>query len=85
MLQGEALITDFGLARVMEDITEVSTYSTFTSSGGIRWLAPELMGESGSQTLETDVYAFSMSILEGLTSEKPFSEHKRDPHVVVCP
>ncbi|KIJ34640.1 hypothetical protein M422DRAFT_34989 [Sphaerobolus stellatus SS14] len=81
--QGQALISDFGLARVMEEITEVSAYTTFTSSGGIRWLAPELMSENTSQTLATDIYAFAMSILECLTSAKPFAELRRDPHVVL--
>ncbi|KAF8582044.1 kinase-like protein [Ramaria rubella] len=80
---GEAVISDFGLSRVIEDITENSTYATLTSSGSNRWCAPELMHEIISPNLRTDVYSFSMTILECLTSKKPFSNIKRDPCVVM--
>ena len=82
-VQGEALISDFGLSRVIEDITETPAYTTLTSGGSNRWCAPELMNEISSPTLTTDVYSFSMTILECLTSERPFAHLKRDALVVI--
>lgn len=78
------MISDFNLSRVIEDITETPASVTLTASGNSRWCAPELMSSgTSSLTTATDVYSFSMAILECLTSENPFAHLKRDPRVVL--
>lgn len=71
------LLSDFGLARVVEDIASdypewVSADTTTANrAGAVRWLAPELLGlndEHGNTrpllTTETDVYSLAMVIIE---------------------
>ncbi|KAH8119614.1 kinase-like protein [Phellopilus nigrolimitatus] len=61
---GEPLLADFGLSKMMEDITGVP----FTQSRGVsesyRWFAPELCSAPGILSPASDVFAFSMTVLE---------------------
>ncbi|KAL0572720.1 hypothetical protein V5O48_009245 [Marasmius crinis-equi] len=80
--EGNPLIADFGLSKLVEDVTN----TPFTESTGVgniyRWLAPEVY--SGNVLLSSDVYSFAMTILELLTHSAPFVEIKHSPEVVVA-
>ncbi|KAF9256249.1 kinase-like protein [Marasmius fiardii PR-910] len=78
---GNPLIGDFGLSKMVEDMTQTS----FTRSDGVdslyRWFAPEIYG--GSMSLASDVYSFGMTILELLTHQHPYSQKKQPTDVVL--
>ena len=77
------MICDFGMSKVVESVTDQAAAATLTKSRSIRWLAPELIqGEGAKLTTACDVYSFSMTMLECLTLQDPFSNFKRDIHVV---
>ncbi|KAF9452803.1 TKL/TKL-ccin protein kinase [Macrolepiota fuliginosa MF-IS2] len=78
---GDACISDFGMAKVIEDVTEMLASATLTESGSARWLAPEVI-DGASPTKEADTYSFAMAILELLTGQHPFPERKRDAAVI---
>jgi serine/threonine protein kinase len=80
-IHGEACICDFGMSKVIEEVTERSASATLTAGGSARWLAPELI-EGKSPTREADVYSYAMAILELLTGKHPFSDCKRDAAVI---
>ncbi|KZS99320.1 kinase-like protein [Sistotremastrum niveocremeum HHB9708] len=81
--KGVATICDFGLSILVEEVTEVSASATLTASGSARWLAPELIeGTINSPTTYTDIYGFSMAILECCTLKRPFAHRKRDAAVI---
>jgi len=69
----QAIITDFGLSKVMEDLSstvpEIAPTSLF--AGSMRWMAPELVlalieddGRPPSVTKYSDVYAFASVCIE---------------------
>ncbi|KAF6742353.1 TKL/TKL-ccin protein kinase [Ephemerocybe angulata] len=77
--KGEACICDFGMSKLVEEVTEKSASATLTAAGSARWLAPELIeGSISSPTPATDTYSFAMAILELVTGKYPFAERKRD-------
>jgi serine/threonine protein kinase len=79
--QGEACISDFGMAKVIEDVTKTSASTTLQNSGCARWLAPEIVeGESPSKA--SDTYSFAMAILELLTGTHPLAELKSDIAII---
>ncbi|GLB35197.1 putative protein tyrosine kinase [Lyophyllum shimeji] len=81
--EGGACICDFGMSKVIEEVTEKSASVTLTASGSARWLAPELIeGVVTSPTKEADVYSFAMAVLELLTGKHPFSNRRRDASVI---
>ncbi|KAI0075454.1 kinase-like protein [Panus rudis PR-1116 ss-1] len=81
--QGESVICDFGMAKVIEDVTEQAISLTLTRQGSVRWLAPEIMsGDVESPTLATDVYSFSLTIFECFTSREPFPSLRREAQVI---
>jgi serine/threonine protein kinase len=58
---GTALLTDFGLSRMMEDSTLWNTTAS-VAKGTIRWMAPELLdGTVQTVTKEADIWAFGMT------------------------
>lgn len=69
---GNAIITDFGLSKVMEEITNDSTtVGTSFFAGSTRWMAPELIFALIEDddtippiTPASDVYAFASVCLE---------------------
>lgn len=79
----EPLIADFGMAKILQNVTGVP----FTQSKGIsesyRWFAPELATEPGELSTYSDVFSFAMTILELMTGEQPFAEIRRTPEVLL--
>jgi len=79
----EAVICDFGMAKVVEDITEQSASQTLTKQGSARWLAPELIeGQITSPTFSCDIYSFAMTMFETFTLQSPYQGLKRDAQVI---
>jgi serine/threonine protein kinase len=79
--QGDACISDFGMAKVVAEMTKTPLSTTMARSGSTRWLAPEvILGEPPSKA--SDTYSFGMAILEFLTGKRPFREHRSDAAVV---
>lgn len=61
---GEALLNDFGLAVIIEDLSKMPISSTLDGAGNPRWMAPELLVGSDIISKKSDVWAFGMVILE---------------------
>ncbi|KAL0947261.1 hypothetical protein HGRIS_013382 [Hohenbuehelia grisea] len=80
----EARICDFGMSKIVEEVTELSASATLTAaSESSRWLAPELIdGTITSPTIATDTYSFAMAILEFLTGAHPYVNLKRSVTVI---
>ncbi|KAF8197415.1 TKL/TKL-ccin protein kinase [Pholiota molesta] len=79
--EGESCICDFGMSKVIEEVTGGSASATLTAGGSARWLAPELI-EGSSPTMGADTYSYAMAILELLTEKQPYAEIKRDAAVI---
>jgi len=79
--KGEARICDFGMSKVIEEVTERSASATLTAGGSARWMAPELI-EGEAPTMEADTYSFAMAILELLTRKHPFADCKTTAAVI---
>ncbi|KAJ3710941.1 kinase-like domain-containing protein [Lentinula raphanica] len=79
----EPLLADFGLSRIVEDITGIP----FTQSRGVsdsyRWFAPEVCKGQGVLSTRSDVYALGMTILELLTHQQPYHKIKHTTEVVI--
>ncbi|KZT18153.1 kinase-like protein [Neolentinus lepideus HHB14362 ss-1] len=81
---GQAVITDFGLSKVMEDFGDSTHILTSFFAGSTRWMAPELIlalvqddGDGPQLTTHSDVYAFA-SVASG---QLPFP-HRTNDHAV---
>lgn len=61
---GNPLIADFGVSRIVEDITGVPFSQSNGVSDSYRWFAPELCIGQGVLSISSDIYAFAMTILE---------------------
>jgi serine/threonine protein kinase len=66
---GHAVLTDFGLSQVIEDLSGPSGNTTTTIPGTVRWQAPELvMDDENDQKLQltfsSDVWAFACTAYE---------------------
>lgn len=89
--QGEACVSDFSKARVLEDVTSTITYtmimgktvapSALHDARSTHWLAPEVI-EGGLPSKESDTYSFAMTILELITEKHPFIEFRTGMAVV---
>ena len=60
---GRARITDFGLARVTQNLDSVRTASD-EHGHTARWTAPEILNEEGTHSKEADVFSFAMVMIE---------------------
>ncbi|TDL27047.1 kinase-like protein [Rickenella mellea] len=81
---GKAILADFGLAVIVEDLTRIPISTALQGSGNWRWMAPELLfaDESVVVSKESDVWAFAMVVLQLITREVPFSEKRNDAQVL---
>ena len=66
---GRAVLTDFGLSQVIEDLMGPSGNTTSTIQGSVRWQAPELMLDDDNNqktklTSSTDVWSFACTAYE---------------------
>ncbi|KAJ8091813.1 hypothetical protein PM082_021049 [Marasmius tenuissimus] len=84
--EGQAIITDFGLSKVMEECP------TSFFAGSTRWMAPELVrglieDDTSTKlprvTTYSDVYAFASVCLEVITGELPYPRRSNDYQVTV--
>ncbi|KAF8623872.1 hypothetical protein AX17_007274 [Amanita inopinata Kibby_2008] len=86
--RGCAIISDFGLSKVMEGMGDGIGSSFF--AGSTRWMAPELIralveddGTGAPITTHSDVYAFGSVCLEVVTGRLPFPHRSNDHAVLV--
>ncbi|KAG8995279.1 hypothetical protein FRB93_001173 [Tulasnella sp. JGI-2019a] len=70
LLTGELmpLICDFGLTKMEDNYNATST--AMKGAGSWRWMSPEVM-DGVPKTIESDIYAFGMTIVEILTGSVP--------------
>jgi len=80
---GNPLIADFGVSRIVEDITGVPFSQSNGVSDSYRWFAPELCIGQGMLSIRSDVYAFGMTVLELITNQQPYSYIKHTTEVVI--
>ncbi|KAF7331922.1 TKL/TKL-ccin protein kinase [Mycena kentingensis (nom. inval.)] len=80
---GNPLLADFGLSRIVEDITGIPFSQSRGVSDSYRWFAPEVCIGQGVLSLNSDVYAYAMTVLELFTHSQPFNEIKHTTEVVI--
>ena len=62
---GQAVLSDFGLSKIIEDLAGPSDYTSDSCAGPLRWLAPEFMqDESRCPQLASDVWSFACTAYE---------------------
>ncbi|TFK63642.1 kinase-like protein [Pluteus cervinus] len=90
--QGQAVISDFGLSKVMETLPDSKRADGSDSffTGATRWLAPEIVLalvedeiELPPITASSDVYAFASVCLEIATGQVPYPHRSNDHAVTV--
>jgi serine/threonine protein kinase len=81
--QGHPLIADFGVSRIVEDITGVPFSQSNGVSDSYRWFSPELYVGTGSLSTSSDIYAYAMTMLELITNQQPYSYIKHTTEVVI--
>ena len=83
---GDALLSDFGLARLHHDLTRTfSRGDEVKQAGSVRFSAPELLdGEVLKWTADSDRYALAMAFLELVTNDYPFREIPNDYKMMVA-
>ncbi|KAG9098026.1 hypothetical protein FRC06_006900 [Ceratobasidium sp. 370] len=79
--EGVVKLSDFGNS-VMANHSLAFSATSIAGGGTARWMAPELIkredGTTADRSMPADIYAFGMTILEVVTSRKPYSEYKRE-------
>ena len=60
---GNARITDFGLAMVTQDLDSLRCGSGECGDGA-RWMAPEILDNRGTFSKEADIFSFAMVTIE---------------------
>ncbi|KAF9466812.1 kinase-like domain-containing protein [Collybia nuda] len=85
---GCPVITDFGLSKVVEDMSDSINVGSSFFAGSTRWMAPELIlalveDDRGVPPITThsDVYAFGSVCLEIATGQIPY-HHRSNDHAV---
>ncbi|KDQ58036.1 hypothetical protein JAAARDRAFT_129693, partial [Jaapia argillacea MUCL 33604] len=86
--RGNPRICDYELALIIEQ----SEFTSAKTVGNCRWAAPEVLNPPDDWdeeqellppfTFESDVYAFSMTVIEIATLKVPFSNRKNDSSVI---
>lgn len=71
------------MSTIVEKIIGTAAAATLTSAAGsARWLAPELISSITAPTVQCDIYSFAMTMLELLTGERSYANHKLDAAVI---
>lgn len=84
---GRPLLSNFGFTRLEEDIMSDHVRNEhWFDEQSLRWCPAIVLGESVKITMASDVYAFSMTVLELMTHEKPWASVRFGTHVflMVC-
>ncbi|KAL2911178.1 hypothetical protein HK105_209365 [Polyrhizophydium stewartii] len=71
---GDARITDFGLALVKASVSATTKRKT----GAVRWIAPEKYKRGYKQALAQDVFSFGMTAYQIVSGKVPFAEELHD-------
>ncbi|KAG2156432.1 kinase-like domain-containing protein [Suillus clintonianus] len=82
---GRPLLSNFGFTRLEEEIMsyfDVSSGSTLNQES-LRWCPAELCKSGGKRTMASDVYAFSMTVLELMTHEEPWKSVRLATQVIL--
>ncbi|KAF8517273.1 kinase-like protein, partial [Hysterangium stoloniferum] len=80
--EGVPCLTDFGLSRLVGDITMTGLTTSSNVGGSLHWMAPELL-RNVTPNNKSDVWAFGMTILEMVTGKPPYFETTNDPAVIL--
>jgi len=90
---GRAILTDFGLSRIIEECYQPSGYTTanIAFGGSFRWGAPELTtldtndeSESPRPTRASDIWSFGCTVYEIVTGHLPYYRCVHDWAVLRC-
>ncbi|KAJ3504953.1 hypothetical protein NMY22_g17751 [Coprinellus aureogranulatus] len=95
---GHVVLTDFGLARIIEDYSGPTGFTTTTLGGSIRWCAPELLFDptvdfsdastvqdddaARNPTLHSDIWSFGCTAYELFTDLNPYSDDRYDWNIM---
>ena len=77
---GHARISDFGLLKIISDLANPSSSSSYTQGGSTRWMSPELIDprqfglKKSRPTTFSDCYALGMVIYETISGHVPFHQ-----------
>ncbi|KIJ52439.1 hypothetical protein M422DRAFT_26047 [Sphaerobolus stellatus SS14] len=77
--EGIPRFSDFGLSRVHDEGIGLTTSSE--AAGSLRWMAPELFSDV-KVSVESDVWAYGMTLLEIATCKRPYADITADPAVL---
>ncbi|KAF9534430.1 kinase-like domain-containing protein [Crepidotus variabilis] len=73
---GLPLLSDFGLSKIITDISGGPLTQSSIMSDSYRYFAPEVFEEEGNLSLSSDIYSLAMTLLELLTHTHPYQEVK---------
>ncbi|KAJ8077709.1 hypothetical protein PM082_002142 [Marasmius tenuissimus] len=81
--EGDPLLVDFGLSKMVEDMTSTPCTQSNGTANLYRRFAPETYIKDGAVSLVSDVYSFAMAVLELSTHNQPFTQFEHPPEVVL--
>ncbi|KAF9007506.1 kinase-like domain-containing protein [Cyathus striatus] len=89
--EGRAVVTDFGLSKVIEELTGPSGNTTTSIGGSSRWQAPELLFDEEAEenmtptqgpSIASDIWSFGCVFYELLTGGFPMRIALRSDHII---
>ncbi|KAF8978578.1 kinase-like domain-containing protein [Cyathus striatus] len=90
--EGRVVVTDFGLSKVIEELTGPSGNTTTSIGGSSRWQAPELLFDEEAEenmipaqgpNTSSDIWAFGCVIYELLTGRLPYEDRSQEWSVIL--
>jgi len=81
--QGVAKLCDFGLSRILSELSKFSQSTSAVSGFTTRYSACEVIFE-GIKTVKSDVYAFGCTCIHVLFDQRPFPELNNDNRVITA-
>jgi serine/threonine protein kinase len=73
-IQIRAKLTDFGLSKVKNETTSMTSKASSQSVGTLPWMAPELFQLRARYTQKSDMYSYGMVLWELASRKVPFAE-----------